>query len=50
MVRIEARDHHVARRVLIVGLALGLLAELALNGPALGIGVPILVVSTLAGG
>jgi hypothetical protein len=50
MLRTDARHHLVARRVLSVGLPLGVLAELALNGPGLGVGVPILIVSTLAAG
>ena len=40
----------MARRVLLSGLALGLLAELALDGPAFGVGVPIVVLAILGGG
>lgn len=47
MIRPDSRDRSVARRVLLAGLALGLVAELALDGPAFGIGVPILIASVL---
>ncbi len=50
MDRTDTRDRFVARRVLIAGLALGLLAELTLDGPAFGIGVPIVVAATLLAG
>ena len=46
----RSRDRLVARRVLLAGLALGLLAELALDGSAFGIGVPILVMAVLVAG
>ena len=50
MIRPDTRDRSVARRVLLAGLALGLLAELTLDGPAFGIGVPIVVAAVLGVG
>ncbi len=47
MIRPDTRDPALARRVLLAGLALGLLAELTLDGPAFGIGIPIMVVTVL---
>jgi hypothetical protein len=47
MIRADIRDRSVARRVLLGGLALGLLAEVMLDGPAFGIGVPIVVTAIL---
>ena len=43
MIQPQTRDRTVARRVLRAGLALGLLAELTLDGSALGIGLPVVV-------
>ncbi len=42
-------DPRVARRALVIGLVLGLLAEFALDGPALGLNVPVIVGATLIG-
>ena len=42
-------DRSLARRTLLVALAIGLLAELAIDGPAFGLNVPILTAATLAG-
>jgi hypothetical protein len=50
MIRTETRDGVESRGVVGVGLGLGLLAEIALDGPAFGIGVPIVVSSVLAAG
>jgi hypothetical protein len=50
MIRTETRDRDESRGVLGVGLGLGVLAEMAFHGPALGIGVPIVVSSILAAG
>lgn len=50
MIRTDPRHRLVARRVLLAGLALGLLAELAFDGPAIGIGVPIMVAAILIAG
>ena len=50
MMRTDTRDRFVARRVLLAGLALGLLAELALDGPALGLGFPVVVGTVLVAG
>jgi hypothetical protein len=50
MIRTDTRDRSVARRVLVAGLALGLLAELVLDGPAFGIGIPIVVLAILGAG
>jgi Domain of unknown function (DUF4173) len=50
MIRPDPHDRSVARRVLLTGLALGLLAEMALDGPALGVNVPVLVAAVLAVG
>jgi hypothetical protein len=46
----SSRDHFVARRVLLAGLALGLLAEITLYGSAFGISLPILVMAVLVTG
>ncbi len=46
----SSRDHFVARRVLLAGLALGLLAEITLYGSAFGISIPILVMAVLVTG
>ncbi len=46
----RSHDRLVARRVLLAGCALGLLAELALDGSAFGVGVPILVTAVLLAG
>ena len=43
-------DRTAARRVLAAALALGVLAEVLFNGPALGINVPLAVVALLAAG
>lgn len=43
-------ERHLARRALIVGLLLGLLAELALDGRAAGLNVPLVVVAMLVAG
>jgi hypothetical protein len=43
-------DTSIARRLLAAALALGLLAELILDGPAYGINIPILVGAILAAG
>jgi hypothetical protein len=50
MIQAETHDRFVARRVLLVGLALGLLAELMLDGPAFGVGLPLIAVATLGAG
>lgn len=50
MIRTDMLDRLVARRVLLAGLVLGLLAELAFHGPALGVGVPIVVAAVLLAG
>lgn len=50
MIRTDTREPLVARRVLLAGLGLGVLAELAFHGPALGIGVSIVVVTVLLAG
>jgi hypothetical protein len=50
MIGTDARDRFVARRVLLAGLALGVLSELAFHGSAVGIGVPIVVVAVLLAG
>jgi len=50
MIRADTRDRSVARQVLLAGLMLGLLAEFAFDGPALGIGVPIVAAAVLAAG
>lgn len=50
MIRTETRDRYEARGVLGAGLGLGVLAEIAVHGPAFGIGVPIVVSSVLAAG
>ena len=42
-------DRSIARRLLAGGLALGLLAELVLDGPAYGLNIVILVAATLGG-
>ena len=42
-------DRSVARRVVVVGLVLGLFAESLFNGPALGINVPVGVAALLVG-
>ena len=41
-------DGAIARRLLAAGLAIGLLADVALDGPALGLNVPLLVATILA--
>ncbi len=41
-------DRSHARRVLAAGLLLGLLAEILLDGPSFGLGVPLVVVALLA--
>jgi hypothetical protein len=41
-------DRSHARRILLVALAIGLLAELAIDGPAFGLNLPILTAATLA--
>ena len=41
-------DRSIARRLAAGGLAIGVLAELVLDGPAFGINVPIVIVATLA--
>lgn len=46
----DVRERTVARRVLLAGLALGLLGELAFDGPAFGIGVPTVVAAVLVAG
>lgn len=43
-------DRSLARRLLVAAIALGLLAEVVLDGPAFGINILILVVATLAAG
>ena len=43
-------DRSTARRVLAAGLALGVLAEILFDGPALGLNVPIAVAALLAAG
>lgn len=43
-------DRPRARRLLLLALILGVAADVLLDGPALGINVPILVVATLAAG
>jgi hypothetical protein len=43
-------DRSIARRLLVAGLALGLLAEVLLDGPALGVNFVLLVVATLGAG
>jgi uncharacterized protein DUF4153 len=48
MIQPDTRDRRAARRIIAAGLVLGLLAELTLDGPAFGIGIPILVVAILA--
>lgn len=50
MIRTETRDRYDPRGVLGAGLGLGVLAEIAVHGPAFGIGVPIVVSSILAAG
>jgi len=50
MIRTETRVRDESRGVLGVGLGLGLLAEVAVHGPAFGIGVPIVISSVLAAG
>lgn len=50
MIQADTRDRSVARQVLLAGLILGLLAELAFDGPALGIGVPIVAAAVLVAG
>ena len=50
MARSDAHDRHTAGRVLLAGLALGLLAEWTFNGSGLGVGVLILTLATLAAG
>ena len=40
-------DRSLARRILLVALAIGLLAELAMDGPAIGLNAPILTAATL---
>lgn len=47
MIQPQTRDRTVARRVLLAGLALGLLAELTLDGPAFGIGMPVVIAAIL---
>ncbi len=42
-------DRPLARRILLAALAIGPLAEIAIDGPAFGLNVPILVAATLAG-
>lgn len=46
----DPREGTVAGRVLLAGLALGILAELAFDGPAFGIGVPTMVAAVLVAG
>lgn len=41
-------DRQVARRVSVIGLVLGLLIEIAFDGPSPGLNVPIVVAATLA--
>jgi Domain of unknown function (DUF4173) len=41
-------DRSIARRILAVGLGLGLLAELVLDGPALGLNVPLMTLALLS--
>ncbi|MEO5884358.1 MAG: DUF4173 domain-containing protein [Candidatus Limnocylindrales bacterium] len=43
-------DRTLARRLLFVALAIGIAADLLLDGPAFGINVPIMVAAVLAGG
>ena len=43
-------DGAIARRLLAGGLAIGLLADVALDGPALGLNVPLLVAAILGAG
>ena len=43
-------DRHIARRVAAAGIALGVLAEIVLDGPAYGLNIGILVVATLGAG
>jgi hypothetical protein len=50
MIQTDTRDRDASRHVLGAGLVLGLLAEVALNGTAPGIGVAIVVSSVLAAG
>jgi len=46
--RIRPLDGAIARRLLAGGLAIGLLADIVLDGPALGLNVPLLAVTVLA--
>jgi hypothetical protein len=41
-------DRPLARRILLAALAVGLLAEVAIDGPAIGLNAPILAAATLA--
>ena len=41
-------DRSLARRILLAALAIGLLAEVAMHGPALGINLPIVTATVLA--
>ena len=41
-------DRSLARRILLAALAIGFLAELALDGPALGLNMPVLTAAMLA--
>jgi two-component system sensor histidine kinase BaeS len=50
MIRTDPRHRVVARRLLLIGLGLGLLAEVALDGPAPGIGVPVMAMAVLLAG
>jgi hypothetical protein len=50
MIRTDPRDRGMSRRVLGAGLVLGLLAEIALDGSVLGIGLPIVVLGVLTAG
>src|SRR6476659_5800233 len=46
--RTRPLDGAIARRLLAGGLAIGLLADIVLDGPALGLNVPLLAVTVLA--
>jgi hypothetical protein len=50
MIRTDPRHRLVARRVLMAGLGLGVIAELVLDGPAPGVGIPVLVLAVLVAG
>ena len=42
-------DRSLARRIVLAALAVGLLAELAMDGPAVGLNVPLVTATMLAG-